>query len=82
MVLTNPFGYKSSFYVGRHLMISTENPEFDYGKMTVFLQNAVISKRIELLSSAWSSMEEFLSYSIDLLSFLYWILKFNLYECG
>ena len=54
MVLANPFGFKSSFYVGRHLMISTETSEFDYGKMTVFLQNAVISKRIELLSSAWS----------------------------
>ena len=53
MVLANQFGFKSSFYVGRHLMISTETSEFDHGNMKVFLQNAVISKWIELLSSAW-----------------------------
>ena len=54
MVLANQFGFKSSFYVGRHLMISTETSEFDHGNMKVFLQNAVILKRIELLSSVWS----------------------------
>ena len=68
MILVNPFRFESSFNLGCPWKFWTKTFQLDFGKMTIFLQNALIWKRIERLNGrffvtvCWSAFVFFIGY--------------------